>query len=136
MVQETYSLLFLDEDVGEDRTADTRYAPLDNILTAAVPVTSLFVAQAEKTKPSTVAQSPIQDRSSLSATCAIVSGFSVQLRGSRQSTRDIDILTSINMKGVWEAITGDERYTACSLTSLNHSHPLISYKLCVISSLY
>lgn len=33
----------------------------------------------------------------------------MQLRGGRQSTRDIDLITTIKMRGVWDAITGVER---------------------------
>lgn len=33
----------------------------------------------------------------------------MQLRGGRQSTRDIDLVTSTKMKGIWEAVTGEDR---------------------------
>lgn len=109
MVQEKYSLLSLDEDVDEDRATDTKYAPLGNMLTAADVITCLLVAQAKNIKATPMLAPADQDDPSPSKVCAIMGGFSMQLRGGRQSTRDIDVLTSINMKGVWEAITGDER---------------------------
>jgi hypothetical protein len=97
MVQETYSLASLDEDVDEDRTAGAQYAPYENMLSATHLVVSLLVAQQNKCGDG-------------ATTCyAIQGGFSMQLRGGRQSTRDVDLITSIKMKGVWEAIIGDER---------------------------
>ena len=109
MVQETYLLLSLDEDVDEDRISNTRYAPLENMLIAADVVTVLLVAQSEKSPTSGAMHASSQDPKRPSPVCAIMGGFSMQLRGGRQSTRDIDILTSLSMKGVWDAITGDER---------------------------
>lgn len=93
MPQETYSLLSLDEDLDEDRTAGTHYASFENMLSA----TQLVVALIEAASSTT------------SASYAIQGGFSMQLRGGRQSTRDVDLVTGIKMRGVWEAITGAER---------------------------
>lgn len=93
MPQETYSLLALDEDMDEDRTASTNYAPFENMLSATHLVVSLLEAHSTNINPP----------------YAIQGGFSMQLRGGRQSTRDVDLVTGIKMRGVWEAITGEER---------------------------
>lgn len=100
MQQETYSLLSLDEDVDEDRTASTNYAPFENMLSATLLVVSLLEAHVAHPIP------PYY---------AIQGGFSMQLRGGRQSTRDVDLVTGIKMRGVWEAITGEERYVTVHL---------------------
>jgi hypothetical protein len=100
MVQETYSLASLDEDVDEDRTAGAQYAPFENMLSATHLVVSLLVAQQE------TAEGTVDE---INVCYAIQGGFSMQLRGGRQSTRDVDVITSIKMRGVWEAVTGEER---------------------------
>lgn len=110
MPQGTYSFLDLDEDVDEDRTATTCYAPFENMLSATQLVVSSLTTQPEPShqfgipeKASRiVVDSPIRQY-------AIQGGFSMQLRDGRKSTRDIDLVTSIKMKGVWEAITGEDR---------------------------
>lgn len=96
--QETYSLLSLDEEVDEDRTANTQYAPLENMLSA----TFLVVSLLEGHVASHHTCMPVYSY-------AIQGGFSMQLRGGRQSTRDVDVVTNIKMRGVWEAIRGEER---------------------------
>ncbi|KAI5362149.1 hypothetical protein Slin15195_G058010 [Septoria linicola] len=45
MAQETYSFASLDSDVDEDRNAQTRYAPMQNMLSAAHLVRTLLTAQ-------------------------------------------------------------------------------------------
>lgn len=103
MPQETYSLASLDESVDGDRGPHTRYAPFENMLSAAHTVTSLLVAQQRRANRDDI---PAADP----ALCyGILGGFSMQLRGGRQSTRDIDIVTSTKMRGVWEALTGADR---------------------------
>lgn len=102
--QETYSLASLSEEVDEDRSTDTKYAPFENMLSAANLVTSLLVVhQLESAKQGRSVGDP-------ELCYAILGGFSMQLRGGRQSTRDIDLVTSVKMKGVWEALTGESRY--------------------------
>lgn len=101
--QETYSLLSLDEEVDEDRTANTQYAPLENMLSATFLVVSLLERGQHV--------GPDHHHHVRMPVCyyAIQGGFSMQLRGGRQSTRDVDIVTNIKMRGVWEAIRGEER---------------------------
>nr|POE94574.1 hypothetical protein CFP56_16813 [Quercus suber] len=103
MPQETYLLLSLDEGVDEDRNASTRYAPFTNMLSAAQLVVSLLEAQQDSSRIAHITHRPAAE------IYAILGGFSMQLRGGRQSTRDIDIVTSVRMKGVWTAITGEDR---------------------------
>nr|POF17011.1 hypothetical protein CFP56_57827 [Quercus suber] len=105
MPQETYSLLSLDEDVDEDRNASTRYAPLTNMLSAAHFVAALLVAQQDFSRN----DHSINQPAAPSLCYAILGGFSMQLRGGRRSTRDIDFVTNIKMRGVWAAITGEDR---------------------------
>jgi hypothetical protein len=106
MPQETYSLASLDEDVDEDRTASTSYAPYENMLSATHLVVSLLVARQHQIVQDSTKNSSATDP----AYCyGIQGGFSMQLRGGRQSTRDVDLVTSIKMKGVWDAITGESR---------------------------
>lgn len=102
--QETYSLLSLDEEVDEDRTANTQYAPLENMLSATFLVVSLL-ERGQHVGPDHHhhhVRKPVYSY-------AIQGGFSMQLRGGRQSTRDVDVVTNIKMRGVWEAIRGEER---------------------------
>lgn len=47
MPQEKYSLLDLDEDVDEDRTASTHYAPYENMLSAAQSIVSCLTGSAD-----------------------------------------------------------------------------------------
>lgn len=102
--QETYSLLSLDEEVDEDRTANTQYAPLENMLSATFLVVSLLEGQhvGPDHHHHQHVRMPVYSY-------AIQGGFSMQLRGGRQSTRDVDVVTNIKMRGVWEAIRGEER---------------------------
>lgn len=111
MPQETYSLASLNEDVDEDRSSHTQYAPLENMLSAAHLVTTLLTAHQHLALPTETLNPPESDQDSC---YAIQGGFSIQIRGGRQSTRDIDLVTSIKMKGVWEALTGEERYASTS----------------------
>lgn len=103
--QETYSLLSLDEEVDEDRTANAQYAPLENMLSATDLVVSLL-ERGQHVGPDHHhhhhVRMPVYSY-------AIQGGFSMQLRGGRQSTRDVDVVTNIKMRGVWEAIRGEER---------------------------
>lgn len=96
MSQETYSLLDLDESLDEDRDAGTRYAPFENMLSATHLVTTLLDAQHGNDYKDAPAY-------------AILGGFSMHLRGGRRSTRDVDLVTTIKMKGLWEAMTGQTR---------------------------
>lgn len=103
--QETYSLLSLDEEVDEDRTANTQYAPLENMLSATFLVVSLLErghVGPDHHHHHHHVRMPVYSY-------AIQGGFSMQLRGGRQSTRDVDVVTNIKMRGVWEAIRGEER---------------------------
>lgn len=104
--QETYSLLSLDEEVDEDRTANAQYAPLENMLSATFLVVSLLERQ--HVGPDHHHHHHHHVRMPVYS-YAIQGGFSMQLRGGRQSTRDVDVVTNIKMRGVWEAIRGEER---------------------------
>lgn len=108
--QETYSLLSLDEEVDEDRTANAQYAPLENMLSATFLVVSLLEGQ-HIGPEGHVGPDHHHHHHVRKPVCsyAIQGGFSMQLRGGRQSTRDVDVVTNIKMRGVWEAIRGEER---------------------------
>lgn len=112
--QETYSLLSLDEEVDEDRTANAQYAPLENMLSATFLVVSLLEGhvgpEGHIGPEGHVGPDHHHHHVRMPVySYAIQGGFSMQLRGGRQSTRDVDVVTNIKMRGVWEAIRGEER---------------------------
>ena len=119
MPQETFSLASLDEDVDEDRVAHTQYAPFENMLSATHLVASLLADQQQRNTEQSTSRS-VQSSAVDPALCyGVQGGFSMQLRGGRQSTRDVDIVTDTRMKGVWEAVTGEERYVSIACSQLH-----------------
>lgn len=100
MPQTTYDLANYDSE--EERENNPNAPPLENLASAA-----RYVAAQIK---------------SVGGTYALMGGFSLLMMGSQRPTRDVDMVTTLNMRDIWDLIDGDERSIIFShVTSLRIS---------------
>lgn len=104
MPQTTYDLTKYDSE--EERERNPNAPPLENLATAARYVASKIKA--------------------VGGTYALMGGFSLLMMGSQRPTRDVDMVTTLNMRDLRHLIVGDERYVTFYLLASAQNSDMLS----------